>query len=346
MKKTKLIIISASAIFILLIAVIVGIIGADESSSSYDNSSEFLMSTNNKIAVEYYSNNYRKILNSHLKGTTKGYVPLFRCIYLYNILMEQSDFCDGKDDCKPLNNYNENDDINVSKIIDNSSMGKYISNNNDDAVKFFKKAFNDSLNENGTLKSLEEVCKNDDYNSSKGCSKSFLNAVYKSGFESESGYPQVLNFPLKITNSISISSIFNVKRIVNLSSESFIDYHSGWDISAPAQTKIYSACDGVVTATNNSQKENKQSAIANYVKIKCDIKLNIQIEIWYWHLYPNSIVVSKNDHVSANQHIADVGTTGLSTGNHLHFQIVQVGHSNQRLDGFAYINWSKYNTSE
>ena len=41
----------------------------------------------------------------------------------------------------------------------------------------------------------------------------------------------------------------------------------------------------------------------------------------YAHMLPGSRTVSKNQNVSQGQTIGQVGTTGNSTGNHLHFEV-------------------------
>ena len=44
-----------------------------------------------------------------------------------------------------------------------------------------------------------------------------------------------------------------------------------------------------------------------------------------WHYHMNSISVKAGDSVEKEQQIGTVGTTGLSTGNHLHFGITVCG---------------------
>ena len=56
------------------------------------------------------------------------------------------------------------------------------------------------------------------------------------------------------------------------------------------------------------------------------------------HLYPHSGKVKVNDRVSQGQQIAEVGTTGYSTGNHLHFQVSN--SKNNVVDGLSLINFN------
>ena len=37
-----------------------------------------------------------------------------------------------------------------------------------------------------------------------------------------------------------------------------VNFHSGWDFSASAETDIYSICDGIVTSISFTQNENIQ----------------------------------------------------------------------------------------
>ena len=55
-------------------------------------------------------------------------------------------------------------------------------------------------------------------------------------------------------------------------------------------------------------------------------------------LYPNSKKVNVGDIVSGSQVIGSVGTTGYSTGNHLHYQ-VQL-EDNSYVDGMSFIDFS------
>ena len=60
--------------------------------------------------------------------------------------------------------------------------------------------------------------------------------------------------------------------------------------------------------------------------------------VTYGHLFPNSSQVKVGDTVNQNQLIAKVGTTGYSTGNHLHFQVQK--EDNTYIDGMSFINFS------
>lgn len=86
-------------------------------------------------------------------------------------------------------------------------------------------------------------------------------------------------------------------------------YHRGRDYAAPSGTPIYASADGrVVTASYNSVR-------GNYVVIDHGNGL----QTWYQHA--SRLYVSVGQKVSRGQNIAAVGTTGISTGAHLHYEV-------------------------
>lgn len=89
--------------------------------------------------------------------------------------------------------------------------------------------------------------------------------------------------------------------------------HTGTDIPAPSGTPIYAAQDGVVTTVNR----NKNSSSYGYYCI-------ISHGNGYATLYAHQCQVpplTEGQTVSKGQVIGYVGTTGRSTGNHLHFEL-------------------------
>ncbi len=86
-------------------------------------------------------------------------------------------------------------------------------------------------------------------------------------------------------------------------------FHNGVDFAAPKGTKIYAAYDGKVVAATYS------SSMGNYVMIDHGSGL------FTIYMHASKLYVSKGDIVVAGEHIAGVGSTGRSTGNHLHFSV-------------------------
>ena len=85
--------------------------------------------------------------------------------------------------------------------------------------------------------------------------------------------------------------------------------HKGIDIGASAGATIVAAANGTVKAANYS------SAAGNYVMIDHGGGL------YTVYMHCSSLAVSEGTTVSAGQTIAYVGSTGISTGNHLHFGV-------------------------
>ena len=104
-----------------------------------------------------------------------------------------------------------------------------------------------------------------------------------------------------------------------------IDYHSGTDIGAPGGTPILAAADGTVTIANGI--DSWGGGYGYYIKVRH----NDTYETLYAHC--SSICVVAGQEVKQGEVIGYVGTTGNSTGNHLHFEVWQNG---QRTDALSF----------
>lgn len=58
----------------------------------------------------------------------------------------------------------------------------------------------------------------------------------------------------------------------------------------------------------------------------------------YAHMWQSGIQVRKGDRVSAGQHIGDVGSSGMSTGAHLHFEVRPGGTNSEAIDAATWLN--------
>lgn len=92
-----------------------------------------------------------------------------------------------------------------------------------------------------------------------------------------------------------------------------ISTHGGMDIAAPQGTPILAAADGTVVAAT------WHNGYGYYVKIKH----NNTYSTLYGHC--SELHVSTGQKVKQGQLIAKVGSTGYSTGPHLHYEVVQNG---------------------
>ncbi|MFI3176554.1 MAG: peptidoglycan DD-metalloendopeptidase family protein [Eubacteriales bacterium] len=97
-------------------------------------------------------------------------------------------------------------------------------------------------------------------------------------------------------------------------------FHSGVDMAAPAGSPILAAYDGKVVASAYS------SSMGNYVMI------DHGDELYTIYMHASELYVTTGQVVIRGEKIAAVGTTGLSTGNHLHFGV--------RLNGDYVSPWS------
>ena len=97
--------------------------------------------------------------------------------------------------------------------------------------------------------------------------------------------------------------------------------HNGIDIPAPGGTSIKAAADGEVTVNAY-----QAGGAGNYIKIKHAQEL----ETVYMHMQSKS-PLSVGTKVTSGQEVGKVGTTGGSTGNHLHFEVHENGEKKDPL---------------
>ena len=103
-------------------------------------------------------------------------------------------------------------------------------------------------------------------------------------------------------------------------------FHGGVDIAAPEGTPIIAADGGTVTVANGS--DSWGGGYGYYVKIDH----GNEYETLYGHCL--SICVVAGQSVQRGEVIAYVGSTGNSTGNHLHFEIIINGNKTDALAMF------------
>ncbi len=97
-------------------------------------------------------------------------------------------------------------------------------------------------------------------------------------------------------------------------------FHNGIDMAAPGGSPILAAYDGTVVAAAYS------NSMGNYIMIDHGDSL------YTIYMHASALYVSKGQEVSRGDKIAAVGSTGRSTGNHLHFSV--------RLNGSYVSPWS------
>ena len=116
-----------------------------------------------------------------------------------------------------------------------------------------------------------------------------------------------INFEIPVQGYIS--SKFGPR---NPSTSTVPKNHTGLDIAAVSGTVIKSATDGIVTLVSSYGDYGK------HYKIQID-----DVDIIYAHC--SKLYLKEGDTVTKGQSIAEVGSTGNSTGPHLHFEIRKEG---------------------
>ena len=117
-----------------------------------------------------------------------------------------------------------------------------------------------------------------------------------------------LRWPLNVSGRIS--SGFGPRTSPTAGASS---YHRGLDIAVAYGTPIVAAGDGTVATASYSSSE------GNYVMISHGNRL------YTIYMHCSRLAVSAGDKVSRGQVIAYVGSTGISTGPHLHFGVSKNG---------------------
>ena len=122
----------------------------------------------------------------------------------------------------------------------------------------------------------------------------------------------ISNFVLPITGA-AISSGFGW-RVHPITGERKL--HKGVDFAAPTGAPIFAAADGIVTYAGWTD-----DGYGNVVELSHD---NGAITLY---AHTNKVYVSKGQVINKGQAIAEVGSTGRSTGPHLHFEIQPDGRT-------------------
>ncbi|MCF7920736.1 MAG: M23 family metallopeptidase [Candidatus Cloacimonetes bacterium] len=89
------------------------------------------------------------------------------------------------------------------------------------------------------------------------------------------------------------------------------DFHSGIDLSNKTGTPIYATADGVISSVGWKRK------LGKFVKIKHNFGFNTV----YGHM--NKYNVKKGDKVHKGEIIGEMGSTGETTGSHLHYEVIR-----------------------
>ncbi|MDE7316666.1 MAG: M23 family metallopeptidase [Helicobacter sp.] len=108
------------------------------------------------------------------------------------------------------------------------------------------------------------------------------------------------------------------------------EFHTGIDLRVPVGTPVYTTADGVVSFS----KKGYNGGYGNMVKIEHAYGFHTA----YAHL--SELAVKEGEFVKKGQIIAYSGNTGLSTGPHLHYEVIFLGN---RLQPKHFMNWTMRN---
>lgn len=137
--------------------------------------------------------------------------------------------------------------------------------------------------------------------------------------------------------NLPITDDFTVTATYGQQGKYWVGSHQGIDIVAPNKT-IYATCDGTVRVVNYDK-----GGWGRYVTVGDD---NGLVHI-FCHLEDNSVRVKPGDKVNRTTVIGIMGTTGNSTGVHLHYQINRNGVSINPCDHLGIPNKKgKYNSKD
>ena len=183
------------------------------------------------------------------------------------------------------------------------------------------------------VKPISEVCEMNRYKIYSVCNSDEIKESDQINEIQNKPFTSPLDF-----NNLSVTSFFMEERIVYGTANT----HFAWDFGASEKTPVYSVCDGEVIDVSFKYSTNTidtNGGAGNYIKIKCLVD-DLEYNVLYGHLYPDSSKVKVADKVSSWEEIAGVGTTGYSTGNHLHYQASLNG---KVVDGLSLVDFNKEN---
>ena len=107
-------------------------------------------------------------------------------------------------------------------------------------------------------------------------------------------------------------------------------FHSGSDFAAADGTPIYAVADGLVMHAEYTGSYGGLVIIEHTVQ-------GDRVASYYAHMWETGIHVTEGQTVTAGQHIGDVGSSGKSTGPHLHFEIRVGGQGGEAIDSAAWL---------
>ncbi|MFA5407895.1 MAG: peptidoglycan DD-metalloendopeptidase family protein [Bacilli bacterium] len=115
--------------------------------------------------------------------------------------------------------------------------------------------------------------------------------------------------------------------------------HLGIDFSYPIGTPVLAIADGLVLEASNNA-----DGYGLYVKIAHDINGDGKYDYYSLYAHLSKQYVSDRDMIGGGQQIGEVGSTGNSTGPHLHFTLMDI--DGKKIDPATILNGIQSGTSE
>ncbi len=140
----------------------------------------------------------------------------------------------------------------------------------------------------------------------------------KSGLKSSSGVPYSGNFSWPLPSRGTLTSAYGWRNLWGSR-----NFHSGTDIAMPTGTTIMAAAPGTIV------KSGMYNSYGNYVVVDH----GGGVMTGYAHMSRRSVSVGQS--VSAGQKLGEVGSTGNSSGPHLHFQVFINGSTTDPMKYFS-----------
>lgn len=250
-----------------------------------------------KRAEEIYSRrNNLKINNQEGAKVKSIYKTLFQILLLVNIAIiivaiQNKDYIFTQDFINIINGYN----VNIKTMIEQLLTDKTI--NSDETNMIIPVENNESVVDQETSSSEGQTA--EPQGALVENEEKELTQMEQDAEVIKNNYSVIL--PLNGTKTSSFGQRNSNNSIVTSN-------HTGIDLAAPKGTVIKSAISGKVTQVSN------QGDYGNHLRISTD-----KLTILYAHC--SKIYVSEGDEIIQGQDVAEVGSTGNSTGPHLHFEI-------------------------
>lgn len=281
-----------------------------------------------------YKQTYSVSINGEIIGYTQDKVNLQKRIndYINSGNGDNIAFVEVKDmpeyeACLLKNGIETNDDEIFNKVTSSGTpYYKYYAITEDNEEKAYVKEFSEAEQAVNQLKekkstNSEKLGIVEKYSSEQKEYKSIETCVTelykeKKVVTAQTNIPEAPYTGSSIQTSLGISLVKPVSGVI--SSRFGIrsrDNHKGLDIAAPKGTAIKASASGTVIFSGYGSNTNGYSGYGNTVAIKS----NGSVTILYAHC--SALYVKTGQTVSQGQVIAAVGSTGISTGNHLHFEI-------------------------